>query len=142
MGKEVVKDNGLVKDKYEKEREQQAMESKKRLQESREKKEKEAREEKERKRLKEKERREKEKKLEKEREAKKEKEKKEQLEENKSAIKEKIGNLDRDTLKLVLLESLADSDGATLNETDKKAILKKLESEIKEKEKDGKDKKE
>merc|ERR1712037_1088348 len=59
--------------KYEKEREQQALESKKRLQESRERKEREEKAEKERKRLKEKERREKERRLEKEREAKEEK---------------------------------------------------------------------
>jgi len=116
--------------KYEKEREQQALESKKRLQESRERKEKEERAEKERKRLKEKERREKERRLEKEREAKEERARKERLEENKNAVKEKIQTLQPEELKMVLLESIVAKEGGNLDETQRKDVLRTLESAI------------
>jgi len=118
------------KDKYGKEREQQALESKKRLQESRERKEKEVRELKEQKRLKDKERREKERKLEKEREAKEEKARKERLEENKNAVKEKIEALKPEELKMVLLESIVAKEGGNLDETQRKDVLRTLESAI------------
>jgi len=116
--------------KYEKEREQQALESKKRLQESRERKEKEERAEKERKRLKEKERREKERRLEKEREAKEQRARKERLEENKNAVKEKIQTLQPEELKMVLLESIVAKEGGNLDETQRKDVLRTLESAI------------
>merc|ERR1712209_21992 len=99
------------KDKYGKEREQQALESKKRLQESRE-------------------RREKERKLEKEREAKEEKARKERLEENKNAVKEKIEALKPEELKMVLLESIVAKEGGNLDETQRKDVLRTLESAI------------
>merc|ERR1712012_412396 len=113
-----------------KEREQQALESKKRLQESRERKEKEVRELKEQKRLKDKERREKERKLEKEREAREEKARKERLEENRNAVKEKIEALKPDELKMVLLESIVAKEGGNLDETQRKDVLRTLESAI------------
>merc|ERR1719430_905689 len=110
------------KDKYGKEREQQALESKKRLQESRELKE--------QKRLKDKERRGKERKLGKEREAKEEKARKERLEENKNAVKEKIEALKPEELKMVLLESIVAKEGGNLDETQRKDVLRTLESAI------------
>ena len=134
LGEDEKKDGS--KDKYEKEREQQAIESKKRLQESRERKEKEVREEKERRKLKEKkekERREKERKSEKEREAKEEKARKERLEENKNAVKEKIEALKPEELKMVLLESIVAKEGGNLDETQRKDVLRTLESAIVEK---------
>jgi len=122
--------------KYDKEREKQALESKKRLQEAREKKE---REEKEKKRQKDKERREKEKKVkdEKEREGKKdkviEKIKEKSKSEIKDVLKEKIGTLGIDNIQKMLMESLAEKTGAKFSEDEKKDMIKKLEGLIQKK---------
>merc|ERR1719167_1845620 len=80
--------------------------------------------------MKEKERRERERRLEKEREAKEEKARRERLEENKNAVKEKIQTLQPDELKMVLLESIVSKEGGNLDETQRKDVLRTLESAI------------
>jgi len=136
LGKEVSKE-----DKYEKEREKQLLESKRRLQEIREKKEREdkekEREEKERKRLREKEKKEREKKLKELEEFKKIKERKERdkeqrlkAEEAKNSLKEKISLLGSDAIQKMLVETLAEKKGTSITEHEEKEMMKKLEEVI------------
>merc|ERR1719300_855104 len=66
----------------------------------------------------------------KEREAKEEKARRERLEENKNAVKEKIQTLQPDELKMVLLESIVAKEGGNLDETQRKDVLRTLESAI------------
>merc|ERR1711936_809051 len=108
--------------KYEKEREIQAMESRKRLTEAKEKKEK---EEREKRKLKDKERRDK-----------KDKEKAQDIAKShnsqddvKDILKEKICNMGVDTIQKMLMESLVEKSGAT----DKTGMMKELDELIQKK---------